>query len=206
MTRLNTLVAVLLAATAFTSVAQAQDTTTTTRTTTYHSETYYHWNPLGADTTGLYLAGQAGGSFPTDDLDDGGSYAVSLGWQFHPMVRAELEGAFRNNDVEGVAGADADTWTWMANAYWDMKNDSMITPYLGAGLGYAHQNLEAAGFDESEGAFVWQAIAGAAFELTPNWAITADYRYVDTTDFDFGAVGEEDYSAHEVRGGLRYTF
>lgn len=202
MTRFNTLlVAALLAATSLATAAYAQDSTTTT---TYHSETYYNWNPLSSETQGLYLSGQAGGTMPTDDYDDDGVYSVALGWQFHPMLRTEIEGAYRNTDLDGVAG-DQDTWTWMLNGYWDIKNDSAITPYLGAGVGYAHATLDTAGNSDHEGAFVWQAIAGAAFELTPNWALTADYRYIDTTDFDF-AAGDADFSSHEVRGGLRYTF
>jgi len=203
MTRLNTLLAVLLATTAFASVAHAAETTTTT--TSYHSDSYYHWNPVASDTTGMYIAGEAGGSFPTNDLDDDGVYSLALGWQFMPMVRAELEGGYRNNDLD-VGTGHANTWTWMLNGYYDFKNDSMITPYLGAGLGYAHSQLHAPGVDEGDGAFVWQAIAGASFNLTPNWAITADYRYIDTGNFDYTAATSFDYTAQEVRGGLRYTF
>ena len=200
MTRLNTLVAVLLAATAFTSVAQAADTTTT-RTTSYHSETYYHWNPLAQDTTGFYVSGAAGGAFPTDDFDNDGVYKVSLGWQFHPMMRAEIEGGYRNLDTDGAGSGDADVWTAMFNGIFDIKNDTMFTPYIGVGIGYAYENLDAnaaAGGNNNESAFAYQGIAGVSFNIDNNWAVTAQYNYIDTTNFD--------YSAHEVTGGLRYTF
>jgi opacity protein-like surface antigen len=203
MTRLNTLVAVLLAATAVTSVAHAADTTTTT--TSYHSETYYHWNPMASNTTGLYVAAQGGESLPTSKLADGGAYAVSLGWQFHPMIRTELEVGYRNNNVSNATG-EARTWTYMANGYWDIKNNSIVTPYLGAGLGYANSSLHQGGSTDTDGAFVWQAIAGASVSLTNNWALTADYRYIDTTNFKYNDANHFDYTASEIRGGLRYTF
>lgn len=207
MTRLKTLLpvlAVLLSTTAFTA-ANAQDTTTTTYRTTTYTQSYYHWNPFSPDATGVYIAGQAGGSFPEDNLDDDGVYAITLGWQFHPMIRAEIEGAYRVNDNE-AGGGDAKTWTYMVNGYWDFKNDTYFTPYIGAGLGWAYNKLDAAGISESENNFAYQGIAGISYEITPNWSLTADYRYIDTLRFDYAAFPLNDYQAHEVRGGVRYTF
>ncbi|MDB5477737.1 MAG: rane protein [Alphaproteobacteria bacterium] len=200
------IMAVLLSATAFSAANAADRTATTTyKTTSYHSETYYNWNPFSAQTTGLYVAGAAGGSFPDDNLDDSGVYSVSLGWQFHPMVRAELEAAYRDNDLDGARAGDAETYTYMLNAFWDIKNDTRFTPYLGVGAGWAYQKLDATDVSESENNFVYQGIAGVSFNIDNNWALTADYRYVDALNFDYSTVNA-DYSAHEVKGGLRYTF
>lgn len=166
---------------------------------------YYDWNPF-TNNQGVYISGQAGWSSPTDDdLEDDGSYAVALGYQFTPLTRVELEAGYRNNDIDGAPG-DADTWTWMVNAFWDFKNDTRFTPYIGGGIGWAYQNIDSAGVDDSDNAFVYQVGGGASYNLNQNWALTADYRWVDTGDFDYGAGGDEDYSAHEVRAGVRYTF
>jgi OmpA-OmpF porin, OOP family len=164
---------------------------------------------------GAYVAGQAGGSFPTDDeLDNGGSYALALGYQFNANVRTELEGSYRNNDFDsGVTDADADTWGLMLNAFYDFKNESRLTPYVGGGIGWAHSNLDGdvggIGFDDSDDAFAYQLGAGLAFNVTDGLALTADYRWFDTTDFTYdfaGVEGDADYSAHEIRAGFRYVF
>lgn len=206
MTNLKTLlVAALLSTTVFSAAYAAENTTTTTYRSTTYTQNYYNFNPFSKETTGLYVAGQAGGSFPTDDLDDDGVYAVTLGWQFHPMVRAEVEGSYRNNDNDGTGG-DARTNALFVNAYFDFKNDTRFTPYLGAGAGWAWNKLDAPGVSESESNFAYQGIAGVSYSIDNNWALTADYRYVDTLNFDYPAGLLSDYSAHEVRGGVRYTF
>lgn len=190
------LLAVLLSATAL-SAAQAAGTQTTT-TTHYHSETYYNWNPFADNVTGLYVAGQAGGTFPDDKYDDSGVYNLSVGWQFHPLIRAEIEGGYRNVDLDSVNGGQSNIYTVMLNGYWDIKNDTRFTPYLGAGAGWAYENSNSAIGDSNSDAFAYQGIAGVSYAIDNNWALTAQYNYIDTTNFD--------YSAHEVKGGLRYTF
>lgn len=188
-------------------------TTTSSSASTYNDLStssgepgYYDWNPF-ADNRGVYISGSAGGAFPTgNDLENGGSYDLSIGYQFAPMVRAELEGAYRNTDIEGAPG-DADTYTAMLNAFWDFKNDTRFTPYIMGGLGWSWQHVDTTGFDGTDNAFVYQLGAGASYNLTQNWALTADYRWVDTSDYDFGfAGGDEDYASHELRAGVRYTF
>ena len=175
------LVAALMTATAL----SAQAATTTTTTTHYHSESYYHWNPIAADTTGLYVQAQAGEALPSNTFGDSGVYNVSMGWQFHPMVRAEVEAGYRGN-------SDAHIYTALVNGFYDFKNDTRFTPFLGAGVGYA--NVNAGGADDS---FAYQGIAGVSYELCPQWALTAQYNYLDTTAA---------YTASEVKGGVRYTF
>jgi len=175
------LVAALMTATAL----SAQAATTTTKTTHYHSESYYHWNPVAADTTGLYVQAQAGEAFASNTFNDTGVYNVSIGWQFHPLVRAELEAGYRGT-------GDANIYTALVNGYFDFKNDTRFTPFLGAGAGYANENFGGAN-DE----FAYQGIAGVSYAIDNNWALTAQYNYLDTTG---------DYSASEVKGGVRYTF
>ena len=177
------LLAVLLSATAL-SAAQAAGTQTTT-TTHYHSETFYNWNPFDASTTGLYVQAQAGEAFSSNDLNDTGVYNLSVGWQFHPLVRAEIEGGYRGAD-------EANIYTALVNGYWDIKNDTRFTPFLGAGVGYALENASGA-----DSAFAYQGIAGVSYAIDNNWALTAQYNYLDTT---------KEYRASEVKGGLRYTF
>lgn len=190
------LLAVLLSATAL-SAANAAGTQTTT-TTHYHSETYYNWNPFADNVTGLYVAGQAGVTMPDTGYDNDGVYNLSVGWQFHPLVRAEVEAGYRHMDASSATGGNGNVYTAMLNGFWDIKNDTRFTPFLGAGAGYAYQNFNSAVADSNDSAFAYQGIAGVSYAIDNNWALTAQYNYIDTTNFDF--------EAHEVKGGLRYTF
>jgi opacity protein-like surface antigen len=175
------LVAALMTATAL----SAQAATATTTTTHYHSESYYHWNPVASDTTGLYVQVQGGEAFASNTFSDTGVYNVSVGWQFHPLVRAEIEGGYRGT-------GNANIYTALLNGYFDFKNDTRFTPFLGAGLGYADENAS-----DQKNAFAYQGIAGVSYSIDNNWALTAQYNYLDTTAH---------YSASEVKGGIRYTF
>ena len=169
----------------------------------------YDYNPFDKN-EGAYIAGNIGWSDPSGAFDDNTTYALSAGYQFSTNVRTELEVGYRDADYgsAGVVG-DSDLWTTMINAYYDFKNDTRFTPYVGGGIGWAHSRLDGAGFDDNENAFAYQLGAGVAFSLSQNVAFTADYRWFDTTDFDHsggGATSSADYTAHEFRAGMRYTF
>lgn len=157
---------------------------------------------------GVYIAGQAGMGFPTDNYDDSGSYAGALGYQFSPNVRTELEFSYRNNDLD-IGGGDVSTSALMLNAFYDFKNDTRFTPYVGGGIGMARSSVDSVVGDDSDHAFAYQLGGGVSYAMTPNFALTADYRWFDTSSFDYTIAGvstSEDYSSHEVRAGVRYTF
>jgi opacity protein-like surface antigen len=177
-------------------------TTKTTRTQSIKTSTYQ------GILSNAYVAGQIGYNNPTGgDLDDEASYSVSLGYHVNPSFRVEGEFAYRENDisVSGVSG-DSRVGNLMVNGWYDLVNSSKFTPYVGGGVGIAHGELKGttggAFFDDKDYAFVYQAGAGVAYALNDKIDLTADYRFIDTSNFNFG----EDYKAHDVRAGLRYNF
>lgn len=164
---------------------------------------------------GPYIAGQVGINLPTGDdgvLDNAAAFAGAAGYRFNPNVRIEGELSYRKNDAsEDVLGVpvtgNTKITTAMVNGWYDFANDSAFTPYIGGGLGVAHGSAKATALGvtvkESDSALVWQAGAGVGYALNDQVALTADYRYLDTSTFDdIGA----DYRAHEVRAGVRYSF
>lgn len=124
---------------------------------------------------------------------------LSLGYGYGNGLRAELEGSYRENEVDGASGfrvlgtplrsdGKARSYGVMANVFYDfdLGAGSFIQPYVGAGLGFQwHEysgvrarNTAGTGFtiDGDQGRFAYQAIVGAAFPVNANLSITAEYR------------------------------
>ncbi len=146
------------------------------------------------------------------DFELGYVGVISLGWGFGNGVRAEIEGSFRENDVDSAsgfnaltrplrAGGKARSYGVMANALYDFDLGPGIpfVPYIGVGAGYVwheHVNARVTGgngqavIDGDEGNFAYQAIIGAAYSLNdvaPGLALTAEYRFMGTLDPELDA-------------------
>ncbi|HEU0117232.1 MAG TPA: OmpA family protein, partial [Alphaproteobacteria bacterium] len=64
--------------------------------------------------------------------------------------------------------------------------------------------------NDTDTEFAYQAIAGVSAQLDPNWALTADYRYIATTDPKYavttGGSAHTDNESHNIVLGVRYSF
>jgi opacity protein-like surface antigen len=174
------------------------------------------------------------------DLDDGSGIDIvstfdagyliagAGGYAHGSGFRGELELAYRENgndelefrlpgpDVTFDAEGDTSAFTAMANGYYDIDiGVPALRPYVGFGVGLAvvDTELSVQGIklvDDSDTVFAYQALAGAAFHITPNIATTVGYAYLATTDPKFKVEGggsvDAEYASHNVMVGLRYTF
>jgi len=159
--------------------------------------------------TSLAAAGRSTGG--TIEFETGWVGVASIGYGFGNGVRVEIEGNYRQNEVDsisgfgGTSGASGTSRTYgvMANAFYDFDlgqggtfSGVSIVPYIGIGAGYAwreFQNVSAnvlggsINTDGSDGRFAYQAIAGVAVPLTqwaPGLAFTAEYRFFGTLESD----------------------
>jgi outer membrane protein OmpA-like peptidoglycan-associated protein len=144
---------------------------------------------------------------------------LSLGYGFGNGVRAEIEGNYRQNDIDGLSGfagigsprsqgGDVQSYGVMANVFYDfdLGPGAFVVPYIGGGIGYVVQNWNnvnvrnattggQVNLDGDAGNFGWQAIIGAAFPIAsvPGLALTAEGRYfaalTDDVDATFRAAG-----------------
>lgn len=151
-----------------------------------------------------------------------GGYNVGgrIGYQSNPL-RYELEYtyleanakhfnlAYLSQDlVSGYASGNL----FMANAYYDFPDMlPLISPYLGAGIGYAYleTRLKSAApltpvyYKFTDGVFAYQATAGITYNFAENYALNLAYRFVGADKSnDFG----RSIQAHLASLGAVYHF
>lgn len=130
-------------------------------------------------------------------------------------VRAELEYGYRSsdNDVEmddSLSSLEIGMKTFLLNAYYDFANDSIFTPYVGAGVGYTR--MSAKFFDSDEGAmteaktnFSYAANVGVGIKIDTKTTLDIGYRYLNAGHFKVD-TGKMKTHANEVSLGIRYDF
>ncbi len=148
---------------------------------------------------GLYLRGDVGGSFLkwSGGSDDESFVAGGgIGYQYNEMFRTDLTVDF-TGDYKIAPGAEISTTTILGNAYLDFANDTMFTPYIGAGVGYGWVNGK--GTSDKDG-LALGAAAGVSLDLTSNLAIDVGYRFRDIM------VSGSDTMEHQATVGMRFKF
>jgi outer membrane protein OmpA-like peptidoglycan-associated protein len=144
------------------------------------------------------------------EFDLGFAAVMSVGWGFGNGFRAEVEGSYRENNVNSVNGfgflpgeprgsGPARSYGIMANALYDFDLGAAmpLVPYVGLGIGYIWHAYDVRIVDrtppigstwqntinDNQGRFAYQAIAGVALpvdDIVPGLAITAEYRFLGT--------------------------
>jgi opacity protein-like surface antigen len=149
---------------------------------------------------GIYVRGDIGWSFlewsggADDNAFVGGG---GIGYQFNDMFRTDLTVDW-TGDYEIAPGAEISTTTLLGNAYLDWANDTMFTPYVGAGLGYGW--VDGSGTAADKDGLALGLAAGVAVDLNSNLAVDVGYRFRDI--MTSGADTQE----HQATVGLRVKF
>lgn len=125
----------------------------------------------------------------------------------------------RITNVDGRLGALA----IMFNAFFDLHNSTMVTPYIGGGIGFASMYLsDTYGTETTTGnrsrlyrsgddsVFAYQAGAGLEIAFTTRFSLDVGYRYFGTTRARFNnrsfTETELRYESHNAAVGLRIKF
>ena len=176
-----------------------------------------------------------GGSLTGDiEFDTGYGISGALGHAWGPF-RLEGEISYRKDDLDKIdvtsltaagvvftglgsfsLGGDLSSLGFMANGYYDFNTSGPWVPFVGAGIGGAHLNLDitsldgvATIYDESDTVFAYQAGVGIGFKITPKIMATLSYRFFGTSDptFDDGVEEiEAEYKSHNIWTGLIVRF
>jgi opacity protein-like surface antigen len=184
---------------------------------------------------GPYVGGQAGVVFLSDSdiqqgpttltssFDTGYGLGLTGGYSFG-MFRLEGElfyktNAFEETSAAGVslpADGDMTALGLMVNAYFDFKNNTAFTPFIGVGVGMAQvsiKDLTIGGLaiaDDDDAVFAYQGIAGVGYSVTPALTLDLAYKYTATADPEFtdlsGVPFEAEYMSHNIMAGVRFNF
>lgn len=152
------------------------------------------------DMIGLYLRADAGWSFldwAGGADDDNFVLGGGLGYRYSDNIRADITMDWSGDYAVGV-GQEISTSVLLGNLYYDFANDSMFTPYVGAGAGYGW--VEGSGVIVDDSGFAFGAAAGISVDLTNNIAIDTGYRFRDIM------ISGSDTKEHQVMTGLRFSF
>ncbi|WP_129126320.1 outer membrane protein [Geomonas oryzae] len=115
-----------------------------------------------------------------------------------------------------VANGSIDTTAFMANVFFDLHNQTPITPYIGGGVGFAALHLndtyayDNAGYElsylsDDDVVFAYQVGGGLEIPLNRQLSLDLAYRYFGTTEANFFDTKME-LTTHNATVGLRLKF
>ncbi len=173
---------------------------------------------------------------------------IGVGYKFNNWIRADLTGEYRSRanfhgfdryvdptlpDGFGsnVITASKSEWVGLANLYVDLGTWYGFTPFVGAGVGFAHNTVHnyldlnnqtgtvAFAREQSRDNLAWAVHAGVAYAINPNVSVEFAYRYLHLgearsgdliTYAGFNGVYNpttfRDVESHDFKFGIRYMF
>jgi len=157
---------------------------------------------------------RSSGATDTAKLKAGYGINASVGYNFDP-IRVEFEFGYKKADVDsftsaGVTspslGSDLTIMSYMVDAYYDFKNSTQFTPFVGAGVGVLNGEFKDPGFKSNDNKVGYQFVVGAAYNVNKNIALDLSYRFQGAaSDFDVSGT-KVSYMSSNVIVGLRYSF
>ena len=173
--------------------------------------------------------------------DTGFNIGGAFGKRFHEHFRGEIQFTYRESEVSDLslrnepdnASGHIGMLAIMTNGYVDWDLGIGVVPYLGAGIGWGHVEIEAknkAAFQTRingrDSVFAWSLMVGGSYPINEVLDLSLGYRYIATTDPDINSnltdpapppppilaatsVSrrlEAEFDAHEIVLALRFNF
>ena len=169
------------------------------------------------------------------EFDPGINVGGTAGYDFG-LIRLEGELSYKYSEIKSITDqtdgyqfqspdGNLGTLAMLANLFIDLHNDSPVTPYVGAGIGFASLHLSDTYGTDSRGGpplrtllyasdtdtvFAWQAGGGLEVALNRQFSLDLGYRYfaTDKSHFDSNGITTADMrlESHTGTVGLRIKF
>jgi opacity protein-like surface antigen len=158
-------------------------------------------------------------------LEEGYVVVGAIGRSFRNNLRTEVEGAYRQNDVDNhsttgpaLAGSEgqAKVASAMVNGYYDVPTSVNIKPYIGGGVGVARVSYDNYAtvddgviLDDANTVAAFQGMVGLSAPVHARLSLNAEYRYFTTLNAKVAAGSQESdtsYNTHNFIVGARYAF
>jgi opacity protein-like surface antigen len=154
----------------------------------------------------------------------GGATVGATDVLFNPFIGGNQTNTYKGNLSSIVA---------LFNAYVDLGTWNCLTPYIGAGIGYASNRITgltdqglqftgastlATASDGDKSGVAWALMAGVGYEVNKNLTLEVGYRYLNLGDAQSGRlrnaflnetyspVKVKDIDSHDFRIGMRWNF
>lgn len=167
------------------------------------------------------------GSFPSGEasLSNGAIVGLAAGYRFNRNFAADLDYAYRSNDIDKVKGTggatiadggDLASVAIMANGYYYFDFAETWSPYIGLGLGFLQEidsDVELTGAtpqkDLEDQVFAWQAMLGAEVPIHERWRLYGEGRLLSAPSSDLSNSSGSysvDYNTLSLIFGVGYQF
>jgi opacity protein-like surface antigen len=191
----------------------------------------------------LYVRVDGGGSFPIntmlnglDDFSPSPMVGVGVGFKILPFLRTDVTASYRpgynQSTTDPATGllqkSDIKSLAAFLNGYFDIPTGTSISPYVGAGVGAARNQVGTTTVTDgvttlsvpgaTKTSFAYQAMVGLSIPIFVGVAFDAGYHFVDVGRFSTSANGNINgvpvavaaqsgrLKAHEIQLGLRVGF
>ena len=181
-----------------------------------------------------------GFQFQHFSIDDTTIFGIGAGYEFNNWFRADVTAEYRSKaEVRAYGifpgGVSGDIYTGsirsvvvLANGYIDLGTWNCLTPFIGAGVGAAFNQLDdftdtglgttgsGSGTNPTETHFAWALHAGVSYAVTQNFTVELAYRYLN-----YGSITDtvnclatchpdsfkwDNLSSNDIRLGVRWRF
>lgn len=144
-------------------------------------------------------------------METGFAFGVAAGYTFSNNFRVEGELAYQQNNFSTTRsytdhqllfeGTNIHTLAGLINGYYDFKNSSKFTPYIGAGIGVG--GIINKYTNDLGAAFAYQVGAGVDYSITDKITVGVKYRY---TGLDSVELRDSNVTNHNIYAGAKFFF
>ena len=139
-------------------------------------------------------------------VDEAFTYEAGLGYRFNSNLRTEVTYVGNSNEVNNSSDmTEADTKSFLLNAYYDFSNDSKWTPYIGGGIGSVTIDTDAS-TDKDDNVSTAQGKLGVTYNAGEKTDVFGEIVRHGYAKSNIKNVDLDAFGSWKFQIGMRYFF